>query len=109
MSISPVKERERHERQEAILKLLAENGPMASIDVAKKLRIDSRGLLNVLARMQNENLIERRLLKWTPRYRRGLVLCWLPGASAEAIKALEERLATEKPSQAYRFCLPRTG
>ncbi len=109
MSISHAKSAACRERQEAILKLLAENGPMTSPELARGLRLLPRNIHNDITKMLAAHIIERKLLKWTPRYRRGIVLCWLPGTDLTAIKALEDRLATEKPSQASRFCLPRTG
>jgi hypothetical protein len=79
-------------RYETIKAYLAANGPTVVPELARKLRCDVNILHHDLA---------RQLVKWTPRYRRGVIVYSALGEDPARIASLVDSLAKESPSSAF--------
>jgi hypothetical protein len=95
------REAQRLARYETIKTYLAANGPTVVPELARKLRTDPNVMHHDLTRMAREGAVARQLVKWTPRYRRGVVIYSSLGEDPARIASLVDSLAKEAPSSAF--------
>lgn len=95
------REAQRLARYETIKAYLATNGPTVVPELARKLRTDVNVLHHDLTRMARDGMVARKLVKWTPRYRRGVVIYSALGEDPARVDSLVDSLAKEAPSSAF--------